>query len=111
MDIVGTITVRLRLSADKPRAMVAVRLCEVHPDDASTRITYGVLNLCHRNGHEFPEGIVPGQVMDISLKLDDIAYRVAPGNRLRVAISSSPGPPAIGTMPRRRHSPNESQRV
>lgn len=89
LDIVGTITVRLRLSADKPRAMVAVRLCEVHPDGASTRITYGVLNLCHRNGHEFPEGIVPGQVMDISLKLDDIAYRVAPGNRLRVAISSS----------------------
>ena len=59
--------------------MVAVRLCDVQPDGASTRITYGVLNLCHRNSHEFAEDVVPGDVMEIALKLDDIAYRAAPG--------------------------------
>lgn len=69
--------------------MVAVRLCDVQPDGASTRITYGVLNLCHRNSHEFPEDVVPGEAMEIVFKLDDIAYRVAAGNRLRVAISST----------------------
>ena len=88
-DIVGTPIVRLRLSANRPRAMVAVRLCEVQPDGASTRITYGVLNLCQRTSHEFVEDVVPGDVMEIALKLDDIAYRAAPGNRLRVAISSA----------------------
>lgn len=89
LDIVGTPAIRLRLAADRRRAMVAVRLCDVQPDGASTRITYGVLNLCHRDGHETPREIVPGETMDIALKLDDIAYRVAAGNRLRVAVSST----------------------
>ena len=57
---------RLKLAADRPRAMVAVRLCDVQPDGASTRITYGVFNLCHRNGHEFPEAVVPGETMEIA---------------------------------------------
>ena len=89
IDIVGSPVVRLKLAADRRRAMVAVRLCDVQPDGASTRVTYGVLNLCHRCSHEFPEDIVPGEPMDIVLKLDDIAYRVAAGNRLRVAVSST----------------------
>ncbi len=89
IDIVGAPVVGLRLTADRPVAMVAVRLCDIHPDGASTRITYGVLNLCHRESHEFPAAVVPGEAMDITLKLDDIAYRVPAGHRLRVAISSS----------------------
>ncbi|AWC22560.1 Cocaine esterase [Aminobacter sp. MSH1] len=89
LDIVGAPVIRLKLAADRRHGMVAVRLCDVQPDGASTRITYGVLNLCHRNSHEFPQEIVPGETMEITLKLDDIAYRVLPGNRLRVAVSST----------------------
>lgn len=89
LDIVGGLVIRLKLAADRRRAMVAVRLCDVQPDGASTRITYGVLNLCHRSGHEFPDDVVPGETMEIAFRLDDIAYRVVPGNRLRVAISST----------------------
>lgn len=88
-DIVGGPVAALRLSADRPNAMVAVRLCDVHPDGASTRITYGVLNLAHRASHEFPQPVVPGAAMDITLRLDDIAYRVPKGHRLRLAVSSS----------------------
>jgi hypothetical protein len=100
-DIVGGPVVRMVLSSDRPVAMVAVRLCEVRPDGASTRITYGVFNLCHRNGHAFPVPVVPGEHMEIAVRLDDIAYRAAPGNRLRVAISSTywplvwPSPEAV----------------
>ncbi len=89
LDIVGGPVIRLKLAADRSRAMVAVRLCDVQPDGASTRITYGVLNLCHRNSHEFPEDVTPGETMEIAFKLDDIAYRVAAGNRLRIAVSST----------------------
>ena len=101
MDIVGSPVIRLKLSADRKRAMVAVRLCDVQPGGASTRITYGVLNLCHRNGHEFPVDVVPGETFEVAFKLDDIAYRVAAGNRLRVAVSSAywplvwPSPEAV----------------
>jgi uncharacterized protein len=89
IDIVGAPEINLKLSSDKPVAMIAVRLCDVHPDGASTRITYGVFNLCHRNGHDRPEPLVPGETVDISFKLDDIAYRVPAGHTLRVAVSSS----------------------
>ncbi|HTV67178.1 MAG TPA: CocE/NonD family hydrolase [Rhizobiaceae bacterium] len=89
VDIVGGPVVRLVISADRPKAMLAVRLCDVHPDGASTRITYGVLNLCHRNSHERPESVARGKSMEIAIRLDDIAYRVPVGHRLRVAISST----------------------
>ena len=117
IDIVGTPVVRLKLSADKPAAMVAVRLCDVHPDGASTRITYGVFNLCHRESHEFPRPVTPGEAMDIELKLDDIAYQVPAGHRLRVAVSSSywpmvwPSPePVHADAARRSHRPARTAR-
>ena len=87
--IVGAPTLRLRLSADKPQAQIAVRLNHVHPDGASTRITYGVLNLSHRDSHATPAPLTPGQPVEINLSLDHIAYRVPKGHKLRVAISSA----------------------
>jgi len=89
IDIVGAPVVKLMLFADRPAAMVAVRLCDVHPDGSSTRITYGVLNLCHRDGHETPKPVKPGDAMNVSIQLDDIAYQVPAGHTLRVAVSSS----------------------
>jgi hypothetical protein len=89
VDIVGAPIVSLTLSADRPRAMIAVRLCDIQPDGASTRISYGVLNLCHRESHDSPQDIVPGARMAITLRLDDIAYALKPGHRLRLAISSA----------------------
>jgi hypothetical protein len=89
IDIVGAPIVALSLSADRPDGMVAVRLCDVHPDGGSTRITYGVLNLCHRNGHASPEAVVPGEPMKVRLQLDDIAYQIPAGHRLRLAVSST----------------------
>jgi hypothetical protein len=88
-DIVGGASLTLQLSADRTRAQVAVRLCHLHPDGASTRISWGVLNLCHRTGHEAPAALSPGQSVTVEIRLDDIAYRVPAGHRLRVAISSA----------------------
>ncbi|MEC9344372.1 MAG: CocE/NonD family hydrolase [Pseudomonadota bacterium] len=88
-DIVGGPVVRLRLKANQPVAQVAVRLNDVYPDGASTRITYGVLNLCHREGHDRPKKLKPGKAYDIEIRLDDIAWRVPAGNRLRFAISQA----------------------
>ena len=89
IDIVGAPEITLTLTSNRPVAMVAVRLCDVHPDGASTRITYGVLNLCHRHGSENAQPLVPGEAVTMSFKLDDIAYRVPAGHILRVAVSSS----------------------
>nr|WP_323368582.1 CocE/NonD family hydrolase C-terminal non-catalytic domain-containing protein [Profundibacter amoris] len=40
------------LTSETPVAQIAVRLNDVHPDGKVSRITYGVLNLTHRNGSE-----------------------------------------------------------
>jgi hypothetical protein len=87
LAIVGTPVIRLRLKSDRPVAQIAVRLNDVYPDGASTRITYGVLNLCHRKSQQAPEKIQPGKWFEVTLKLDDIAWRVPAGNRLRVSLS------------------------
>ncbi|WP_170607157.1 CocE/NonD family hydrolase [Ruegeria arenilitoris] len=89
LDIVGAPRVRLSLSSDKPQAQVVVRLNHVHPDGASARITYGVLNLTHRNDHARPKALAPGQTYEVTLDLDHIAYRVPKGHSLRVAISNA----------------------
>ncbi len=88
-DIVGAPIVRLRLSSDKPVAQIAVRLCHLHPDGASTRITWGVLNLNRARSMEHPEPLEPGQEIEVALTLDHIAYRLPDGHRLRLSVSSS----------------------
>lgn len=88
-DIVGAPLINLKVSCDKPNGQIAVRLCDLRPDGTSALITYGVLNLTHRNSHEFPEAITPGEVFDITVCLDQIAYRIPKGHKLRVAISTA----------------------
>jgi uncharacterized protein len=88
LDIVGAPTLSLELASDTPRAVLAARLCAVAPDGASHRVTFGLLNLTHRNGHASPEPLAPGERFRVRLQLDDIAYRVPAGHRLRVALST-----------------------
>ena len=88
-DIVGAPSVTLHVSSDRPQAQIAVRLCHLHPDGASTRITYGVLNLCHRDSHADPQPLEPGKPYQIDIALDHIAYRVPKGHRIRLAVSSA----------------------
>ncbi len=88
-DLVGAPVIRLRLSSDRPTANLAVRLNDVFPDGASTQVTYGVLNLAHRGGSAQPAAMTPGRFEEITLQLNDVAYRFAPGHRIRVAISNA----------------------
>ena len=88
-DIVGQPMLNLTFSADKPVTQVAVRLNDVWPDGASSRITYHLFNLTHRNSHEKPEALEPGREYTVKIKLDDIAWRVPKGHKLRVAISTT----------------------
>ena len=89
MDLLGAAKLRLRLASDKPLGFVVARLCDVAPDGSSVRIAHGMLNLCHRNSMELPEPMPLDQAVEVGFALDQMAYRLAAGHRLRLAISNS----------------------
>lgn len=89
LSIVGRTYVRLRVAADKPQAQVAVRLNAIHADGTVERITYGLLNLAHRESHEKPTALKPKQFYDVTVELNEIAETVPAGSALRLAISSN----------------------
>jgi uncharacterized protein len=88
-EILGAPLLTLSLAVDKPVAFVAVRLNEVRPNGESNRITYGILNLCHRDSDANPTSLEPGRRYTVQVRLDYVAHRFQPGNALRVAISSA----------------------
>ena len=87
--ILGAPKLHLELSSNQPVAMIAVRLSDIAEDDKATRVTYGLLNLCHRNSHEHPDYMEPDKKEKVTIELNDIAQHFPEGNRLRVAISTS----------------------
>ncbi|RDC74952.1 CocE/NonD family hydrolase [Rhodovulum sp. 12E13] len=89
LDIAGDAQVLLDLEADRPVAQLAVRISDVHPDGRATRVTFGVLNLTHRDGHEHPEPLEPGRRTTIRVPMKHVAQRFRPGHRLRLAISTN----------------------
>jgi hypothetical protein len=88
-EILGAPVVELDLAADEPNAMVAIRLNDVQPDGTSTLVTYGLLNLTHRDDHEAPQPLEPGAFYRVKVALNDIAHAFPAGHRIRIAVSTS----------------------
>src|SRR5262249_48192142 len=61
LDLLGAPVVELELSADRANALIACTLSEILPDGAIARVTYGLLNLTHRDGHEHLVPLEPGK--------------------------------------------------
>lgn len=89
LEILGKAEVELNISASRPLAMVAARISDVSPDGKATRVTYGLLNLCHRNSSDNPEVLEPGKKYKVIICLNDIGYKFIKGNKIRLSISSS----------------------
>ncbi len=91
IEILGAPRLRIRFHADKPQALIAVRLNDVAPDGGSTRVTVGLLNLAHRFGHDRPTALVPrrnGPRPWSSLTTSATLFPV--GHRMAVSISRPP---------------------
>ena len=97
LDILGTPFVEVSFTPSSSSALIAVRLCDVWPDGASTLISYGLLNLAQREGKEVPKAMTPGAPHRVRVRLNDTGYTLAPGHRLRLAISTSYWPMAWPT--------------
>lgn len=89
IQILGAPEMVLWLSSDKPIANLCARLCDIAPDGSSRRLSFQVLNLTHRNSHEIPEYLVPGDCYEVRIKLNDCGYTLAANHRLRIALSTA----------------------
>jgi putative CocE/NonD family hydrolase len=87
VELLGFPEVTLTLASDRPSALLAARLCDVSPGGPSTLVTYGVLNLTHRDSHEHPSPLVPGQKVQVTMRLKATSYAFPPGHRIRLALS------------------------
>ena len=76
MEILGVPALELEVACDATWGNLIARLCDVHPDGASLRVSYGVLNLAHGVGR-------------VRLRLNDAGFAFPPGHRIRIALSTA----------------------
>jgi len=89
LEILGTPVVELGVASSRPIALVAVRLSDVAPDGRATRVSYGLLNLTHHNGHASPEPLEPGRRYTVRVGMNAMAQAFPAGHRLRLSVSTS----------------------
>ena len=101
LEILGAPLLTLDLAVDQPVASIAVRLNDVLPGGESGRVTYGLLNLCHRESSENPSPLTPGKRYSVKLPLDYAAHQFQAGSVIRISISTTywpmmlPSPTAV----------------
>ena len=61
----------------------------MHPSGELLRVSYGVLNLTHRDGHEKPALLAIGEPYRVSIQLNDAGSVFPSGHRVRLALSTA----------------------
>ncbi|SDA60515.1 CocE/NonD family hydrolase [Mesorhizobium qingshengii] len=92
LTLLGAPELDLLVTVDQPHVNLAARLCDVYPDGTSALMTYGVLNLSHRDSHEHPTPCAVGTPFRVRLKLNDFARTVPKGHRIRLALANQHWP-------------------
>lgn len=103
IEVLGAPVLQLTLRADRPVLQLIARLNDVAPSGEVARVSFGVLNLSHRDGHAAPTPLTPGQRFTARLQLNDAGHRFRVGHRLRIALSTAYWPmvwpaPEAGTL-------------
>ena len=90
--IEGAVEVILSVSSSAPDTAFTAKLIEVFPDGRSFNIRDSITSLAFRNGAETRQDYQPGDRIELNIEFWPIAWRVQPGSRLRLDISSSDFP-------------------
>ncbi len=89
IEIMGAPVLEVEVASDRASAILAARVSDVAPDGAATRVTYGLLNLTHRESHESPSALDPGRRYRVQLELKHAAHVFPVGHRIRLALSTA----------------------
>jgi putative CocE/NonD family hydrolase len=89
LEILGAPVAEFEIASDRSLANLVVRLSDVRPDGGVLRVSFGILNLAHRESHAAPTPLTPGQRFRVRIKLNDTGSAFPAGHRVRVAISTA----------------------
>jgi len=90
--IVGRIRAVLHVACGTSDTDLSVRFTDVYPNGMSMLMAEGMLRLSRRNGLDRVDPLKPGQVYKVEVELWATALAVAPGHRIRIAITGSNHP-------------------
>ena len=88
-NYLGQPVLELELACEADWANLCARIVDVHPDGTATRVTFGVLNLAHRDGNADPAPVQHGVKTRVRLVLDAMGYRFGAGHRIRLSLSTA----------------------
>lgn len=99
LEILGYPRFEVTLSSDQPQAMLFAQLSDVAPDGSVTRVSYGVMNLTHLNGHDRVDLLTPGEPVKAFVDLDCCGHIFKKGHRVRLSLATTFWP-MFWTMPK-----------
>jgi hypothetical protein len=88
-EVTGQPVADIYVSSSAEVAYFAVKVCDVAPDGTSKKVTDGGLNATHRLSHAHPQLLKPGEVYELKIDLEYLAYVFPAGHRIRVDITSA----------------------
>ncbi len=97
--LAGGIEARVQVAFPADDGNLAVVVSDVAPDGTATRITQGWLKASHRDGHEHPQPVRPGDTYDLPVHVWPTHYRLAAGHRLEVTVASDDHPQIASDAP------------
>jgi putative CocE/NonD family hydrolase len=87
LEVTGRVTAEVFFSTDAPRALLAVRLCDVYPDGRSILIAEGIRRLSAAKKSAAEEGSHGPTEVEVDLWSTSIVF--ARGHRIRFSISGA----------------------
>ncbi len=92
LNIMGRPQLELTFSSTAPIVNLIVKLFDVAPDGSSDIITWGVLNLTHRNSHTEPKSLIPRDKVNLNIEFDATSWIFHPGHTIKISLASSDFP-------------------
>lgn len=89
IDLFGFPMLFATVRSDVPQANLVAVLSAINADGSTTLLSYGALNLTHRQSHAAPKALPLNEPVEISLQLNALGQRIRAGQRLRLALSSA----------------------
>lgn len=92
LTLLGVPSVILWAATDGPDTDWSVGLAVVGTHGLAVNLTYGIVRAQYRNSPDDPQLLVPGETYEYRIPLNPVGIRLAPGERLRLYVSSSDFP-------------------